>query len=139
MKWNMQKKEHTITEKQKKLMAMKIILAWTKQNCFKIKVVLSTRTEGLRKKVEKVLLMDSWIQNRCLTIEQTKTYLNSPSNDNRSSTTEYSPGHQNGGQPKRPRVEMPVKNQLQGMLAVFEPLDRAQSKKNFEPSFVKIG
>jgi hypothetical protein len=23
---------------------------------------------------------------------------------------------------------MPVKNQLQGMLAVFEPLDRAQSK-----------
>jgi hypothetical protein len=37
------------------------------------------------------------------------------------------------------RVEMPVKNQLQGMLAVFEPLDRAQSKKNFEPSFVKIG
>jgi hypothetical protein len=36
-------------------------------------------------------------------------------------------------------VEMPVKNQLQGMLAVFEPLDRAQSKKNFEPSFVKIG
>ena len=31
-------------------------------------------------------------------------------------------------------VEMPV-----GMLAVFEPLDRAQSKKNFEPSFVKIG
>jgi hypothetical protein len=25
------------------------------------------------------------------------------------------------------------------MLAVFEPLDRAQSKKNFEPSFVKIG
>jgi hypothetical protein len=24
-------------------------------------------------------------------------------------------------------VEMPVKNQLQGMLAVFEPLDRAQS------------
>jgi hypothetical protein len=28
-------------------------------------------------------------------------------------------------------VEMPVKNQLQGMLAVFEPLDRAQSKKNF--------
>jgi hypothetical protein len=36
-------------------------------------------------------------------------------------------------------LEMPVKNQLQGMLAVFEPLDRAQSKKNFEPSFVKIG
>jgi hypothetical protein len=36
-------------------------------------------------------------------------------------------------------IEMPVKNQLQGMLAVFEPLDRAQSKKNFEPSFVKIG
>jgi hypothetical protein len=36
-------------------------------------------------------------------------------------------------------VEMPVKNQLQGMLTVFEPLDRAQSKKNFEPSFVKIG
>ena len=36
-------------------------------------------------------------------------------------------------------VEMPVKNQLQGMLAVFEPLDRSQSKKNFEPSFVKIG
>ena len=35
-------------------------------------------------------------------------------------------------------VEMPVKNQLQGMLAVFEPLDRSQSKKNFEPSFVKI-
>jgi hypothetical protein len=34
-------------------------------------------------------------------------------------------------------VEMPVKNQLQGMLA--EPLDRSQSKKNFEPSFVKIG
>jgi len=34
---------------------------------------------------------------------------------------------------------MPVKNQLQRMLAVFEPLDRAQSKKNFEPSFVKIG
>jgi hypothetical protein len=34
---------------------------------------------------------------------------------------------------------MPVKNQFQGMLAVFEPLDRAQSKKNFEPSFVKIG
>jgi hypothetical protein len=33
---------------------------------------------------------------------------------------------------------MPVKNQLQGMLAVFEPLDRAQSKKTFEPSFVKI-
>jgi hypothetical protein len=27
-----------------------------------------------------------------------------------------------------PFVEMPVKNQLQGMLAVFEPLDRAQSK-----------
>jgi hypothetical protein len=25
------------------------------------------------------------------------------------------------------------------MLTVFEPLDRAQSKKNFEPSFVKIG
>ena len=39
----------------------------------------------------------------------------------------------------RPMIEMPVKNQLQGMLAVFEPLDRAQSKKNFEPSFVKIG
>jgi hypothetical protein len=38
-----------------------------------------------------------------------------------------------------PVLEMPVKNQLQGMLAVFEPLDRAQSKKNFEPSFVKIG
>jgi hypothetical protein len=38
-----------------------------------------------------------------------------------------------------PTVEMPVKNQLQGMLTVFEPLDRAQSKKNFEPSFVKIG
>ena len=38
-----------------------------------------------------------------------------------------------------PWIEMPVKNQLQGMLAVFEPLDRAQSKKNFEPSFVKIG
>ena len=38
-----------------------------------------------------------------------------------------------------PDLEMPVKNQLQGMLAVFEPLDRAQSKKNFEPSFVKIG
>ena len=37
------------------------------------------------------------------------------------------------------KVEMPVKNQLQGMLAVFEPLLRAQSKKNFEPSFVKIG
>jgi hypothetical protein len=37
------------------------------------------------------------------------------------------------------KLEMPVKNQLQGMLAVFEPLDRAQSKKNFEPSFVKIG
>jgi hypothetical protein len=37
------------------------------------------------------------------------------------------------------QIEMPVKNQLQGMLAVFEPLDRAQSKKNFEPSFVKIG
>ena len=36
-------------------------------------------------------------------------------------------------------IEMPVKNQLQGMLEVFEPLDRAQSKKNFEPSFVKIG
>jgi hypothetical protein len=35
-------------------------------------------------------------------------------------------------------LEMPVKNQLQGMLAVFEPIDRAQSKKNFEPSFVKI-
>jgi hypothetical protein len=34
---------------------------------------------------------------------------------------------------------MPVKNQLQGMLAVFEPLDRAQSKKTFEPSFVKSG
>jgi hypothetical protein len=30
-------------------------------------------------------------------------------------------------------VEMLVKNQLQGMLAVFDPLDRAQSKKNFEP------
>ena len=30
-------------------------------------------------------------------------------------------------------VEMPVKSQLQGMLAVFKPLDRAQSKKNFEP------
>jgi hypothetical protein len=29
-------------------------------------------------------------------------------------------------------LEMPVKNQLQGMLAIFEPLDRAQSKKNFE-------
>jgi hypothetical protein len=39
----------------------------------------------------------------------------------------------------RKEVEMPVKNQLQGMLAVFEPLDRAQPKKNFEPSFVKIG
>jgi hypothetical protein len=38
-----------------------------------------------------------------------------------------------------PTVEMPVKNQLQGMLTVFEPLDRAQSKKNFKPSFVKIG
>jgi hypothetical protein len=38
-----------------------------------------------------------------------------------------------------PTVEMPVKNQLQGMLTVFEPLDRAQSNKNFEPSFVKIG
>jgi hypothetical protein len=25
------------------------------------------------------------------------------------------------------------------MLAVFQPLDRAQSKKTFEPSFVKIG
>jgi hypothetical protein len=37
-----------------------------------------------------------------------------------------------------PEIEMPVKNQLQGMLAVFESLDRAQSKKNFEPSFVKI-
>ena len=37
-----------------------------------------------------------------------------------------------------PEIEMPVKNQLQGMLAVFEPIDRAQSKKNFEPSFVKI-
>ena len=36
-------------------------------------------------------------------------------------------------------IEMSVKNQLQGMLAVFEPLDRAQSKKNFEHSFVKIG
>ena len=40
---------------------------------------------------------------------------------------------------KTMKIEMPVKNQLQGMLAVFEPLDRAQSKKNFEPSFVKIG
>jgi hypothetical protein len=40
---------------------------------------------------------------------------------------------------REPVIEMPVKNQLQGMLAVFEPLDRAQSKKNFEPSFVKIG
>ena len=28
-------------------------------------------------------------------------------------------------------VEIPVQKQLQGMLAVFEPLDRAQSKKNF--------
>jgi hypothetical protein len=28
---------------------------------------------------------------------------------------------------------------ITGVLAVFEPLDRAQSKKNFEPSFVKIG
>ena len=37
------------------------------------------------------------------------------------------------------KIEMPVKNQLQGMLAVFEPLNRAQSKKTFEPSFVKIG
>jgi hypothetical protein len=36
-------------------------------------------------------------------------------------------------------LEMPVKIQLQGMLTVFEPLDRAHSKKNFEPSFVKIG
>ena len=36
-------------------------------------------------------------------------------------------------------LEMPVKNQLQGMPAIFEPLDRAQSKKNFEPSFGKIG
>jgi hypothetical protein len=27
-------------------------------------------------------------------------------------------------------LEMPVKNQLQGMLAVFGPLDRAQSKKS---------
>ena len=39
----------------------------------------------------------------------------------------------------RPMIEMPVKNQVQGMLAVFEPLARAQSQKNFEPSFVKIG
>ena len=31
------------------------------------------------------------------------------------------------------KKEMPVKDQLQGML------DRAPSKKNFEPSFVKIG
>jgi hypothetical protein len=32
---------------------------------------------------------------------------------------------------------MPIKNQLQGMLAVFEPLDRTQSKKNFEPYYFK--
>jgi hypothetical protein len=35
-------------------------------------------------------------------------------------------------------VEIPVQKQLQGMLAVFEPLYRAESKKNFEPSFEKF-
>jgi hypothetical protein len=35
-------------------------------------------------------------------------------------------------------VEMPVQKQLQGMLAVFEALYRADSKKNFEPSFEKF-
>jgi hypothetical protein len=42
-------------------------------------------------------------QNWHLAIELKKTYLNNPSNDHRNSTTENSPGHQNGGQPKRPR------------------------------------
>jgi hypothetical protein len=34
-------------------------------------------------------------------------------------------------------VEIPVRNQLQGVLAVFEPLDRAQSKKTFEQTVIK--
>jgi hypothetical protein len=35
-------------------------------------------------------------------------------------------------------VEIPVQKQIHGMIAVFEPLYRAESKKNFEPSFEKF-
>ena len=55
------------------------------------------------------------IQNWHLAIELKKTYLNNPPNDHRNSTTENSPGHQNGGQPKRPRrqsQEIPIDNLL---------------------------
>lgn len=35
-------------------------------------------------------------------------------------------------------IEMAVQNQLQRMCTLYEPLDRAQSRMNIEPSFVKI-
>ena len=78
-------------------MEMKEVLAWTK--LFQIKVLLVTRTGGYKKGKDDTLRT----HNLCLKIKSKGTYLNISFNDNRISTTENSPGHQNGGQPKRPR------------------------------------
>ena len=76
---------------------MKEVLAWTK--LFQIKVLLVTRTGGYKKGKDDTLRT----HNLCLKIKSKGTYLNISFNDNRISTTENSPGHQNTGQPNRLR------------------------------------